>query len=51
MTYNCGQCHKEVHQIRLSNDRKYWLCDKCYFTKDKEVVKYNNHGTKFSRTA
>ena len=50
MTYQCKQCSKEVHQVRLDDERKSFVCEKCYWQKTKEVVKSKNNG-KLSGTA
>ena len=34
MIYGCTKCKKPVHRITLSDDKKDWLCDDCYWGPD-----------------
>ena len=38
MAYRCGKCQKEVKVVRLNDEHNAWICDKCYFAKDKSSV-------------
>ena len=42
MIYHCDHCKKPAKCIRYDNGQ--WVCDKCYFTPDKNSRIIPNHG-------